>query len=155
MRAETTRAMSALPHTADDVAPQHRLWWQPGTPGRGVLFESGLVCSWPEGDATHRQYADRVPARPVMFFNIRRNGRVRIPERHAARAPRLIAALTAADPRLAPFAPPSHSGPAATRPAEGSGCSAPATGHGGPAGHRWGEWDHQAAHRLARIQRRY
>jgi len=147
--------MSAIP----DIAPEHRLWWQPGSPGRGVLFESGLVCTWPEGDATHRQYADGVPSRAVMFFYIRRDGRVRIPERHAHRAPRLIAALTAADPRLAPFAPPSHSGPAPTRPAEGHGWdrSAPLTGASSPAGRHSAlrDWDDQAAHRLARVQRRY
>ncbi len=129
------------PDSADDSPQHHRLWWQPGTPGRGVLFESGLVCTWPEGDATHRQYAEQVPSRPVMFFNIRTDGRVRIPERHAHRAPRLMAALTAADGRLAPFAPPSHSGPTPTRPAERR-----SVDHA---------WDAQAAARLARIQRRY
>ena len=120
---------------------QHRLWWQPGTPGRGVLFESGLVCTWPEDDATHRQYADQVPSRPVLFFNIRRDGRVRIPERHAHRAPRLMAALSAADGRLAPFAPPSHSGPVPT--AQTARRSI------------YHAWDAQAPAQLARIQRRY
>jgi hypothetical protein len=136
------------------TSQNHRLWWQPGTPGRGVLFESGLVCTWPEGDATHRQYADQVPSRPVMFFYIRRDGRVRIPERHAHRAPRLIAALAAADTRLAPFAPPSHSGPVPTRPAERHECPSPGA-HGAAPRRPTAVWDELAQDRLARIQRRY
>jgi hypothetical protein len=129
------------PDSARPADDDHRLWWRPGTPGRGVLFESGLVCTWPEGDATHRQYADQVPSRPLMFFYIRADGRVRIPERHAHRAPRLIAALADADPRLAPFAPPSHAGPTTTAPA-----TRRSVDHA---------WDRHAADRLARIQRRY
>jgi hypothetical protein len=140
--------------TADQ---QHQLWWQPGVPGRGVLFESGLVCTWPEGDATHRQFADQVRSRPVLFFYIRRDGRVRIPERHAHRAPQLMAALSAADARLAPFAPPSHAGPIPTPPSERPACASPPAG-GRPRTARrsiYHAWDEQAAARLARIQRRY
>ncbi len=143
-----------LPDPTDPANQDHALWWQPGTPGRGVLFESGLVCTWPEGDATHRQYADRVPSRPVMFFYIRPDGRVRIPERHARRAPRLMAALSAADGRLAPFAPPRHSGPVATSPSERPHPSTDGRAHTGRRS-IYHAWDEQAPARLARIQRRY
>ncbi len=136
----------STPETTHQANHEHRLWWTPGTRGRGVLFESGLVCTWPEGDATHRQCADHVPSRPVMFFYIRSDGRVRIPERHTHRAPRLMAALSTADRRLAPFAPPSHSGPTATHPGDGSSRGRRSILH---------TWDPQAADRLARIQRRY
>jgi hypothetical protein len=146
-----------IPDPTDQASQDHRLWWQPGTAGRGVLFESGLVCTWPEGDATHRQYAEQVPSKPVMFFYIRPDGRVRIPERHAHRAPRLAAALAAADPRLAPFAPPRHAGPAAAPPSERPPCATPTAVVGSPAARRsiYHAWDEQAPARLARIQRRY
>jgi hypothetical protein len=56
--------------------------------------------------------------RPVMFFLIRPDGRVRIPRRHAAVAAELTSALRSADGRLQPFDP--HvtlvSGPAAASP---------------------------------------
>ncbi|HET8979193.1 MAG TPA: hypothetical protein VFN87_13610 [Solirubrobacteraceae bacterium] len=144
------------PNSAEPAAHEHRLWWTPGTRGRGVLFESGLVCTWPEGDATHRQWAEQVPSRPVMFFYIRSDGRVRIPERHAEHAPALIAALAAADRRLAPFAPPSHFRPA-SHPPERPACPPGAAGGRSHGPHRSVDraWDARAAERLARIQRRY
>ncbi len=147
----------STPETTHPADEPHRLWWTPGTPGRGVLFESGLVCTWPEGDATHRQYADQVASRPVMFFYIRSDGRVRIPERHAHRAPRLMAALSTADPRLVPFAPPRHAGPAATHPSPRPACAPPSPGDRSARGRRsiLHAWDAQAADWLAHIQRRY
>jgi hypothetical protein len=45
------------------------------------------------------------PERPVMFFLIRPDGRVRIPRRHAWAAADLATMLRAADGRLEPFAP--------------------------------------------------
>lgn len=127
----------------DETRSDHRLWWTPGAPGRGVLFDTGVVYTWPEGDGTHAQLAAQVPARAVMYFNIRTDGRVRIPERHAHRSAHLAAALTAADRRLAPFSPADH--PA--RPAEGPLRTARRT-----IDHLW---DERAAERLARVRRRY
>ena len=145
-----------IPDSADQANQEHRLWWEPGTRGRGVLFESGLVCTWHEDNATHRQWADQVPSRPVMFFYIRSDGRVRIPERHAHNATRLILALTAADRRLKPFTPPSHSGPTAEPPSERQACRPSAAGgRRQPSRSIYHAWDSQAPARLARIQRRY
>jgi hypothetical protein len=45
------------------------------------------------------------PERPVLFFLIRPDGRVRIPRRHAPAADQLTSALRAADGRLRPFDP--------------------------------------------------
>lgn len=87
-------------------AEPHRLWWRPGDGhGRGILFASGHVHTWPEGEGEHRHMADLRPERPVMFFLIRPDGRVRIPRRHAASADALATALRAADGRLHPFSP--------------------------------------------------
>jgi hypothetical protein len=156
-RADIYLRMMRIPDSAHGATHEHRLWWKPGTRGRGVLFDSGVVCTWPEGDATHRQWADQVPSRAVMFFYIRADGRVRIPERHADHAAQLIAALTAADRRLAPFAPPSHSRPPAPPAAEHPACPPASTGGRRHGTHRAIEhaWDARAAERLARIQRRY
>jgi hypothetical protein len=43
--------------------------------------------------------------RPVLFFLIRPDGRVRIPRRHAHRAAELADSLRSADGRLRPFDP--------------------------------------------------
>jgi hypothetical protein len=95
------------PHHADDAAPApHRLWWRPGDGhGRGILFDSGHVHTWPEDEGRHRQMADLRPERPVMFFLIRPDGGVRIPRRHAEMAAELTRALQEADGRLRPFDP--------------------------------------------------
>ena len=45
------------------------------------------------------------PERPVMFFLIRPDGRVRIPRRHAPAATSWAAALRSADGQLDPFDP--------------------------------------------------
>jgi hypothetical protein len=84
----------------------HRLWWRPGDGhGRGILFQSGHVHTWPEAEGDHRQMAGlrREPA--LMFFLIRPDGRVRIPQRHAHAAAELRTALRSADARLQPFDP--------------------------------------------------
>jgi hypothetical protein len=92
-------------HAASTPEP-HRLWWRPGDGhGRGILFDSGHVHTWPEDEGPHRRMAELRPERPVMFFVIRPDGRVRIPHRHAAAADRLASALRSADRRLEPFAP--------------------------------------------------
>jgi hypothetical protein len=84
----------------------HRLWWRPGDGhGRGILFASGHVHTWPEAEGAHRQMAGLRPERPRMFFLIRPDGRVRIPSRHADAARELARALRAADRRLRPFDP--------------------------------------------------
>jgi hypothetical protein len=97
----------------------HRLWWRPGDGhGRGILFDSGHVHTWPEAEGEHRHMARLRSERPVMFFLIRPDGRVRIPRRHAGSATGLSAALRSADRRLQPFDPHGASG---TAPAAGAG----------------------------------
>jgi hypothetical protein len=87
-------------------AEPHRLWWRPGDGhGRGILFHSGHVHTWPEAEGEHRHMAQLRGERPVMFFLIRPDGRVRIPRRHAELAAELSRALRAADGRLQPFDP--------------------------------------------------
>jgi len=84
----------------------HRLWWRPGDGhGRGILFDSGHVHTWPEAEGEHRHMAELRPERPRMFFLIRPDGRVRIPKRHADAAPEVAEALRSADERLEPFDP--------------------------------------------------
>ncbi len=84
----------------------HRLWWRPGDGhGRGILFASGHVHTWPEGEGQHRHMAGLRNERPRMFFLIRPDGRVRIPLRHAPAAGELATALRSADRRLQPFDP--------------------------------------------------
>jgi hypothetical protein len=101
----------ATGHRTDDdrerARPEpHRLWWRPGDGhGRGILFDSGHVHTWPEAEGEHRHMAGLRPERPVMFFLIRPDGRVRIPRRHAWAAGDLATMLRAADERLEPFAP--------------------------------------------------
>jgi hypothetical protein len=89
-------------HTAEP----HRLWWRPGDGhGRGILFDSGHVHTWPEAEGAHRQMAELRPERPVVFFIIRPDGAVRIPKRHGDAADEVAEALRAADGRLRPFDP--------------------------------------------------
>ena len=84
----------------------HRLWWRPGDGhGRGILFDSGHVHTWPEGEGEHRHMAALRSERPRMFFLIRPDGGVRIPRRHGPSAGEVAAALRAADRRLEPFDP--------------------------------------------------
>ncbi len=88
------------------AAQPHRLWWRRGDGhGRGILFDSGHVHTWPEAEGEHRHMAGLRPERPVMFFLIRPDGRVRIPRRHAPAAAELTAALCSADGQLDPFDP--------------------------------------------------
>lgn len=91
------------------LPPQHALWWSRGEYGKGILYASGRVQSWPEAEGDHRAYADeycgRTGDRPRMFFLIRPDGQARIPLRHAHHADEFAGALCAADPRLAPFSP--------------------------------------------------
>jgi hypothetical protein len=85
----------------------HRLWWRPGDGhGRGILFRSGHVHTWPEAEGEHRHMAGLRPGeQPAMFFLIRPDGGVRIPRRHAELAAELTEALRDADGRLRPFTP--------------------------------------------------
>jgi hypothetical protein len=94
--------------TAEEpVREPHRLWWRPGDGhGRGILFRSGHVHTWPEGEGEHRHMAALRPDEPpAMFFLIRPDGGVRIPRRHAELAAELTDALRTADGRLRPFNP--------------------------------------------------
>jgi hypothetical protein len=98
-RDDTTGSTPARPEP-------HRLWWRPGDGhGRGILFDSGHVHTWPEAEGEHRHMAGLRSEPPVMFFLIRPDGRVRIPRRHAAAAEDLASALRSADGRLQPFDP--------------------------------------------------
>jgi hypothetical protein len=84
----------------------HRLWWRPGDGhGRGILFDSGHVHTWPEAEGEHRHMARLRDDRVRMFFLIRPDGCVRIPLRHAGSAGELTTALRSADRRLDPFDP--------------------------------------------------
>ena len=87
----------------------HRLWWAPGTHGKAIVFDSGHVLTWPEGEGDHSQHAQlraqETGERPVAFLHIRLDGTVRIPRRHADRAGELAARLTGADRRLRPAVP--------------------------------------------------
>ena len=94
--------------TAEEAAREpHRLWWRPGDGhGRGILFRSGHVHTWPEAEGEHRHMAELRPGEPpAMFFLIRPDGGVRIPRRHAQLAAVLTEALRAADSRLRPYNP--------------------------------------------------
>jgi hypothetical protein len=93
--------------TAEPSAHEpHRLWWRPGDGhGRGILFRSGHVHTWPEAEGEHRHMAELRPEPAAMFFLIRPDGGVRIPRRHAELAAELTDALSAADGRLRPFNP--------------------------------------------------
>ena len=88
----------------------HRLWWAPGEHGKAIVFDSGHVLTWPEGEGDHSQHAalraQQTGERPVAFLHIRADGTVRIPRRHAHRADELAARLTGADRRLRPAIPP-------------------------------------------------
>jgi hypothetical protein len=91
----------------DRSRESHRLWWRPGDGhGRGILFRSGHVHTWPEAEGEHRQMAGLRPGeQPAMFFLIRPDRGVRIPRRHAELAAELTEALRSADGRLRPFNP--------------------------------------------------
>ena len=88
----------------------HRLWWAPGEHGKAIVFDSGHVLTWPEGEGDHSQQAalraEQTGERPVAFLHIRVDGTVRIPRRHAHRAEELAARLSGADRRLRPAIPP-------------------------------------------------
>lgn len=103
--AATSRRTVTARHQA--LALQHALWWSRGEYGKGILYASGRLQTWPEAEGDHRAYADeycgRTGDRPRMFFLIRPDGKASIPLRHAYHADELAAALRAADPRLTPF----------------------------------------------------
>ena len=105
--------MTCACHHAESDRPQtcraHRLWWAPGRHGKAIVFDSGHVLTWPEGEGDHSQHAalraQETGERPVAFLHIRVDGTVRIPRRHARRADDLAARLTGADRRLRPAIP--------------------------------------------------
>lgn len=88
----------------------HRLWWAPGEPGKAIVFDSGHVLTWPEGEGDHSQHAalraQQTGERAVAFLHIRVDGTVRIPRRHAHRAEELATRLAGVDRRLRPAIPP-------------------------------------------------
>jgi hypothetical protein len=94
------------------IAPSggaHRLWWAPGEHGKAIVFDSGHVLTWPEGEGDHSQHAAlrarETGERPLAFLHIRVDGTVRIPRRHGRRADELAARLVDADRRLRPAIP--------------------------------------------------
>ena len=101
--------VSAPSQLLNERAHEHRLWWSPGEHGKGILFECGLVWTWPEGEGDHQHYIDRhfrrTGRRARMLFHVRPSGDVRIPEEHVADAGELTATLKAADGRLRPWTP--------------------------------------------------
>ena len=99
----------------------HRLWWKPRVPGKGILYRSGHVHTWPEDEGDHgaisQQHEQQTGDKSRMFFNIRPDGKVRVPARHARHYDELSALLTAADGRLSLFNP-HHAEPARAEPSE-------------------------------------
>ncbi len=97
----------------EEACRADRLWWAPGKHGKAIVFDSGHVLTWPEGEGDHSQHAalraQQTGERPLAFLHIRTDGTVRIPRRHAHRADELAARLAGADRRLRPAIP---SGPA-------------------------------------------
>jgi hypothetical protein len=95
-----------------ETCRSHRLWWAPGEHGKAIIFDSGHVLTWPEGEGDHSQHAalraQQTGERAVAFLHIRVDGTVRIPRRHAHRADELAARLTAVDRRLRPRIPAEH-----------------------------------------------
>jgi hypothetical protein len=91
------------------TAIAHRLWWAPGEHGKAIVFDSGRVLTWPEGEGDHSQHAAlrarETGERPLAFLHIRIDGTVRIPRRHGRRADELAAQLVGADRRLRPALP--------------------------------------------------
>jgi hypothetical protein len=85
-------------------APHHRLWWAPGVCGKGILYHSGMVCTWPEEEAHHRVmselHLERAGERARLFFLVDPDGRVHLYIRDGAEAAELAALLRSADGRL-------------------------------------------------------
>jgi hypothetical protein len=97
-RARENRAIAAVGR------PPHKLWWKPGTPGKGILYCSGVVHAWPEEEVHHHEmsnlYIERTGDQVRLLFLVRRDGKVSIFAKDAAEADELAAALSSADPRL-------------------------------------------------------
>jgi hypothetical protein len=74
--------------------------------GRGMLLDTGLVCTWPESDFDHPTIIGVLAARhgelgSPLRFRIRHDGVVFLPVNlDRQRTRRLIAAIRAADKRL-------------------------------------------------------
>lgn len=88
----------------------HALWRVPGEHGKGILYESGRVHTWPEAEASHaavaRDHVRRTGDHPSVCFLIRPDGTVTYASRYAGHATTLRDALRDADPTLTVAAPP-------------------------------------------------
>ena len=131
------------PNTGDGpgACRSHRLWWAPGEHGKAIIFDSGRVLTWPEGEGDHSQHAalraEQTGERAVAFLHIRVDGTVRIPRRHAQRAHELAARLSGADRRLRPRIPaePAPCGDEDARPLRNATAAQRA---------EWARWQHAA-----------
>jgi len=89
--------------------PRHRLWWNPGASGKGILYHSGMVCTWPEDEAHHQVmselHLELEGERARLFFLLSPDGKVHLFARDGAEAAELAALLERADSRLRLISP--------------------------------------------------
>jgi hypothetical protein len=83
---------------------EHRLWWKPGARGKGILYRSGTVQTWPEEEVHHHAMSDLHIARTGdqvrLLFLVHPDGKVHLFAADATEADELAAALSSADRRL-------------------------------------------------------
>ena len=50
-----------------DALPRpHQLWWEAGSYGKGILYRSGRVHTWPEDEGSHLALSQHYTRRPGM-----------------------------------------------------------------------------------------
>jgi hypothetical protein len=83
---------------------EHMLWWKPGAHGKGILYRSGIVHTWPEEEVHHHAMSDLHIARTGdevrLLFLVHPDGKVHLFATDAAEADQLAGALSSADRRL-------------------------------------------------------